>query len=125
MWMFVGTMGLLLMPKLLGFLVVLAHGAERRGCGGGLRLLAGLLLETLISGLLARVVMLTQSAAVVAIFAGRDSGWKPQRRDDGALVLGETARRYRGHTIMGIAMGFAAWLVSPSLALWMSPVVLG
>ena len=125
MWMFVGTMGLLLMPKLLGFLVVLAHGAERRGCGGGLRLLAGLLLETLISGLLAPVVMLTQSAAVVAIFAGRDSGWKPQRRDDGALPVGETVRRYRGHTILGVATGCTAWLVSPSLALWMSPVVLG
>jgi membrane glycosyltransferase len=125
MWMFVGTMGLLLTPKLLGFLVVLTRGAERRGCGGSLRLLAGLLLETLISGLLAPVVMLTQAAAVVAIFMGRDSGWKPQRRDDGALPLGETVRRYRGHTTLGIAMGSAAWLVSPSLALWMSPVVLG
>ena len=125
MWMFVGTMGLLLTPKLLGFLVVLTRGAERRGCGGSLRLLAGLLLETLISGLLAPVVMLTQAAAVVAIFAGRDSGWKPQHRDDGAPPLGETVRRYRGHTTLGVAMGSAAWLVSPSLALWMSPVVLG
>jgi membrane glycosyltransferase len=124
-WMFVGTMGLLLTPKLLGFLVALVRGAERRGCGGGLRLLAGLLLETLVSGLLAPVVMLTQSAAVVAIFAGRDSGWKPQRRDDGTLPLGETVHRYRGHTILGVAMGCAAWLVSPSLALWMSPVVFG
>lgn len=125
MWMFVGTMGLLLTPKLLGFLVVLAHGAERRGCGGGLRLLVSLLLETVISGLLAPVVMLTQSAAVVAIFAGRDSGWKPQQREDGVLPVREAVRRYRGHTILGVAMGYAAWLVSPSLALWMSPVEIG
>lgn len=125
MWMFVATMGLLLAPKLLGVLVVLTHGTERRDCGGGLRLLASLLLETLISGLLAPVVMLTQSAGVLAIFAGRDSGWTPQRRDDGTLSLRESFRRYRGHTILGLVVGCAAWLVSPSLALWMSPVVLG
>ncbi len=125
MWMFVGTMGLLLIPKLLGCLAVLLHGADRRGCGGGLRLLVSLVLETLIAGLLAPVVMLTQSVDVVAILAGRDSGWNPQRRDDGSMPLGETVRRYRRHTILGVVMGIAAWLVSPSLALWMSPVVLG
>ena len=125
MWMFVGTMGLLLVPKLLGCLAVLATGAERRGCGGGLRLLASLLIETLIAGLLAPVVMLTQSIDVVAILVGRDSGWNPQRRDDGGLPLREMVRRYRRHTVLGVVLGVAAWLVSPSLALWMSPVVLG
>jgi membrane glycosyltransferase len=125
MWMFVGTMGLLLIPKLLGCLAVLLHGPDRRGCGGGPRLLASLVLETLIAGLLAPVVMLTQSVDVVAILAGRDSGWNPQRRDDGSMPLRETVRRYRRHTILGVVMGIAAWLVSPSLALWMSPVVLG
>ncbi len=125
MWMFVGTMGLLLMPKLLGCLAVLANGSNRRGCGGGIRLMISLLLETLVAGLLAPVVMLTQSVDVVAILAGRDSGWNPQRRGDGSLPLREIVRQYRRHTILGVLMGVAAWLVSPTLALWMSPVVLG
>ena len=125
MWMFVGTMGLLLVPKLLGCLAVLANRSDRRGCGGGPRLLASLVLETLVAGLLAPVVMLTQSADVVAILAGRDSGWNPQRRGDGSAPFRDTARRYRRHTILGVLMGVAAWLVSPTLALWMSPVVLG
>ena len=124
-WMFVGTMGLLLLPKLLGCLVVLANGSDRRGCGGGLRLVASLVLETIVAGLLAPVVMLTQSVDVAAILAGRDSGWNPQRRGDGSLLFRETVRRYRRHTILGGLMGVAAWLVSPTLALWMSPVVLG
>ena len=34
MWMFVATMGLLLMPKLLGCVAVLVRGPVRRGCGG-------------------------------------------------------------------------------------------
>jgi membrane glycosyltransferase len=125
MWMFVSTMALLLIPKLLGYLAVLARPSDRRGCGGGLRLLLGLLLETVTSGLIAPVVMLTQSADVVSILLGRDSGWKPQRREGGPPPLRQIARRYQNHTVLGVAMGVAVWMVSPPLALWMSPVIVG
>ena len=47
MWMFVGTMGLLLAPKLLGAIVVMVHGRERRGCGGVVRLLLSVVIETI------------------------------------------------------------------------------
>ena len=69
--------------------------------------------------------MLTQSAAVVSILAGRDGGWQPQRRDDGVIPFAQTARQYRAHTAIGLLLGLASYLVSPSLLLWMSPVVLG
>jgi membrane glycosyltransferase len=125
MWMFVGTMALLLLPKLFGCIAVLVHGPERRGCGGMLRLLAGVVFESLIAGLMAPVVMLTQTIDVVAILRGRDSGWNVQRRDGGAIPVHETIRLYRRHTILGVALGVLAWLVSPYLAAWMLPVVLG
>ena len=124
MWMFVGTMGLLLVPKLLGCIVILLHGQERRGFGAA-RLLAGILFETLIAGLIAPVVMLTQTIDVAAILIGRDSGWSAQRRDDGAIPARETRRLYRRHTLLGLLLGGVAWAVSLSLALWMLPVVLG
>ncbi len=124
MWMFVGTMGLLLVPKLLGCIVILLHRQERRGFGV-LRLLAGILFETLIAGLLAPVVMLTQTIDVAAILVGRDSGWTAQRRGDGAIPARETRRLYRRHTVLGLLLGGVAWAVSLSLALWMLPVVLG
>jgi membrane glycosyltransferase len=125
MWLFVGTMALLLLPKALGCVAVMVHGSERRGCGGAVRLVAGMLYETLIAGLMAPVVMLTQSIDVVAILAGRDSGWNVQRRDGGAIPASETRRLYWRHTVLGLALGGIAWLVSPYLALWMLPVVLG
>jgi membrane glycosyltransferase len=125
MWMFVGTMGLLLIPKLLGCIAVLLNGPERRGCGGGVRLLLSLVLESLIAGLIAPLMMLTQSIDVVSILFGRDSGWKPQKRDGGLPSFRETVRRYRRHTVLGFAVGVTAWLVSPPLALWMSPVTVG
>jgi membrane glycosyltransferase len=75
--------------------------------------------------LLAPVAMSVQSIAVVSILAGHDGGWRPQRRDDGHIALREIARRYALHTLFGLALGVAAYLVAPSLFLWMSPVVLG
>ncbi|HSU07438.1 MAG TPA: glucans biosynthesis glucosyltransferase MdoH, partial [Acetobacteraceae bacterium] len=124
MWLFVGTMGLLLAPKLFGCMTVLLHGPTRRGCGGT-RLLAGVMIETVVAGLIAPVVMLTQSIDVASILAGRDAGWSVQRRDDGSLPARAIARRFRFHTILGLLLGLVAWLVSPFLLLWMLPVVLG
>jgi len=101
------------------------HGRERRGCGGGVRLLVSVLIETVISGLIAPVVMMTQSADVCRILLGRDSGWNTQQRADGSVPLREIARRYWRQTALGLLLGASAWAVSPYLALWMLPVVLG
>jgi membrane glycosyltransferase len=124
-WMFVATMALLLIPKLLGCIATFARHAGWRGIGGGARLCGGVLLETLWSGLIAPVVMLTQCADVVSILLGRDAGWSPQRREGEPPRLRDVARRYRAHTIAGIIMAGVVWLISPPLAAWMSPVVLG
>ncbi|MDR3536128.1 MAG: glucans biosynthesis glucosyltransferase MdoH [Acetobacteraceae bacterium] len=125
MWVFGGTMALLLIPKALGACALLLHKADRRGCGGTVRLVASMLLETVIAGLLAPVVMLTQSVDVAAILLGRDSGWNAQRRDDGSIPWRDTVRAYRRHTLLGLVLGGIAWAVSPYLAVWMLPVVLG
>jgi membrane glycosyltransferase len=90
-----------------------------------LGVVSSLLLETLIAGLLAPVVMLTQSIDVVAILLGRDSGWNAQRRDDGGIPLRDIVRLYRRHTVLGVLLGIGGWAVSPFLALWMLPVVIG
>jgi len=124
-WVFIGTMAVLLGPKLLAYIALMLHAQDRRAFGGAVRTLIGVLVETVLAGLIAPVAMLTQSGAVVSILAGRDGGWLPQRRDDGAIPLGQTARQYRAHTIIGLLLGVASYLVSPSLLLWMSPVVLG
>jgi membrane glycosyltransferase len=125
MWLFIGTMALLLVPKVLAWFVVQLRRSERRGVGGTLRSLASMLLETVVAGLLAPVTMLTQSVDVVSILLGRDSGWQPQQRDDGRLRLREVVRLYWRHTLFGVMFGIASYLVSPFLALWMLPVTLG
>ncbi|MEN1972263.1 glucans biosynthesis glucosyltransferase MdoH [Luteimonas sp. MJ204] len=122
---FVVTMTMLLSPKLMGYFATMVDPAMRRGCGGAWRTFVGMLLETLLAALMAPVTMYVQSRGVAGVLAGKDSGWESQRRDDGTLPLRELLRLYGGLTLAGVVAGVAAWMVSPALAAWMSPVILG
>jgi len=125
LWVFTLTMALLFAPKVLGYFATLFDRDSRRGCGGALRMTAGLLLETVLAALMAPVTMYVQSRGVAEVLAGKDSGWDAQRRDDGSLPLSVLVRSYGGLTLFGIGAAVVAWLVSPGLALWMSPVIAG
>jgi membrane glycosyltransferase len=124
-WVFVGTMALLIVPKLLAYILLLTQTDNRGKFGGGLLVFAGILIETLLSGLIAPVMMIFQSSAVGEILLGRDAGWQVQRRDDGAVSRRETVRKYSVPTLFGIAMAISAYAVSLPLLLWMAPVILG
>ncbi|HEY9211622.1 MAG TPA: glucans biosynthesis glucosyltransferase MdoH, partial [Ancylobacter sp.] len=124
-WVFAGTMAILLIPKLFAYGLMLFDAEARRGFGGGFLAFAGVITETLISGLAAPVMMVTQSSAVAGILAGRDGGWNPQRRDDGSVAVGQTMRHFAPHTLLGLALGGAALAISWPLFLWMTPVILG
>ncbi|KRR29971.1 glucans biosynthesis glucosyltransferase MdoH [Bradyrhizobium retamae] len=124
-WVFAGTMGMLIVPKLLAFIVLLADRDTRRKFGGGLLVLGGIGAETILSGLTAPVMMIFQSSAVGEILFGRDAGWQVQRRDDGAVAQRDIVSTYSVPTLIGIAMAISAYAVSLSLLLWMTPVILG
>lgn len=124
-WVFVATMAMLVLPKLLAYIVMLTHRDERKKFGGGFRVLAGIVAETLLSGLTAPVMMIFQSFAVGGILLGRDAGWQVQRRDDGVVSREDTLRKYSVPTLFGIVMAISAYAVSLPLLLWMMPVILG
>jgi membrane glycosyltransferase len=124
-WVFAGTMALLIAPKLLGYGVLLADRGERQAWGTPTSSFVAVLIEILVSGLLAPVMMWTQSSAVAQILLGRDAGWSAQRRDDGTIPVSSLLRRYAWHTAAGLALAAAAYAVSVPLLLWMSPVIAG
>ena len=124
-WVFVGTMGLLIAPKLLAFVVLLTDRDTRKKFGGGFRVLAGIVAETILAGLTAPVMMIFQSAAVGEILFGRDAGWQVQRRDHGEVSRRDIVSTYSMPTLIGIVMAVSAYAVSLPLLLWMSPVILG
>jgi membrane glycosyltransferase len=124
-WVFIGTMGLLIVPKLLGYILLATQTRNRKQFGGGLVVFMGLLIETFLSGLIAPVMMIFQSSAVGEILLGRDAGWQVQRRDDGEWPRAELLRKYAWPTLFGIGMAGSAFAVSLPLLLWMAPVILG
>ena len=124
-WVFLVTMVALLSPKLMGYVAMLTSRKERIGCGGAARAFVSMLLETVLAALMAPVVMYVQSRGVAEVLAGKDSGWDAQQRDDGSISVRDLLRSYGGLSVFGVVMGVAAYVVSPSLAAWMAPVVIG
>jgi membrane glycosyltransferase len=123
--LFAATMLILLAPKIFGLIIALVRSDERRACGGGFRLTISFVFEVIMSALLAPVMMLIQSGAVFQILLGRDTGWKPQRRDDGSIPFMDIVRRHRSHVVLGAITGVSAFMIATSLFAWMSPTILG
>jgi membrane glycosyltransferase len=119
------TMAVLLAPKILGLILALLDRTVRRACGGGGRLVLSSLVEILLSALVAPVAMVIQSGSVASILLGRDTGWNPQRRDDGSIPLRDIVARHGWHMVLGLVAGVAAFALATSLFLWMSPTILG
>jgi membrane glycosyltransferase len=112
-------------PKLLAYVLLLTQRENRKRFGGGFVTLGGIITETLLSGLIAPVMMIFQSSAVGEILLGRDAGWQVQRRDDGGVTRDEVIRRYALPSLIGIVMAVTAYAVSLPLLLWMAPVIVG
>jgi membrane glycosyltransferase len=123
--LFAVTMAILLAPKLFGLILALFSSTMRRACGGGIRLTVSALFEVLFSALFAPIMMVIQSGSVFQILAGRDTGWNPQRRDDGSIPFRDIMRRHRIHTFLGVVAGLSAFMIATSLFAWMSPTIFG
>ncbi|ODR93656.1 hypothetical protein AUC70_12530 [Methyloceanibacter stevinii] len=119
------SLAVLLMPKLLAWAAAMMDSDRRTAAGGGLALTGSVVLEVLLSSLLAPVMMLLQSRAVLDVLLGRDSGWGAQQRfaADASFIV--VARRNLGLTAMGLVSSYAAFSVSMSVWLWLLPVWLG
>jgi membrane glycosyltransferase len=123
--LFAITMSILIAPKVFGLILMLISREGRRSCGGGIRLVISALIEVVLSALFAPILMLIQSGSVFQILLGRDTGWQPQRRDDGSIPMKDIVRRHRWHTVLGAFAGVSAFLIATSLFFWMSPTIIG
>ena len=123
--LFALTMSILLAPKLFGLLLALVQKDTRRGSGGAIRLILSTAFEIVMSALLAPVMMLIQTGHVMHFAFGFDTGWDPQRRDDGSIPFKAIVRRHRWHVALGLLTLVAGFSISPSLVGWMSPTIVG
>jgi membrane glycosyltransferase len=69
--------------------------------------------------------MMIQSRHVFEVFMGRDSGWKPQRRDSGSTTWRDAWYFHRRHMLLSAVTAVIVYFLSPSLLAWVSPALLG
>jgi membrane glycosyltransferase len=125
MRLFLATMAVVLLPKWLGMVLEIKRAYHAGELFGTPRAIVGVIIETLFSMLLAPILMMTQTAAIVQIWLGHDSGWKAQSRGGDAIALKDALRSHWLHSALGILVAFICWETSPGLLVWMSPVILG
>jgi membrane glycosyltransferase len=119
------TLGLLFAPKLMGLGLALVDGSRRRDLGGGLRLTASAVLETLLSALVAPIMMLFHTGFVLTVLLGSAIDWQPQRRQMAGSQLAEAARRFGWVTAVGAVAAVATFQLTPPLFYWLTPVFAG
>ena len=116
--LFSATASLLFLPKILASLLI-----ESSGFGGRLRLALSVLLESVLSALLAPVRMLFHTQFVVASLLGRAVRWRSPQRSDARTDWTHALRRHGIHTMIGIAWTALVWWLEPRYLPWLLPVV--
>jgi membrane glycosyltransferase len=119
------SMVVLLIPKMLGLIRALLSRRIRRGSGGVIGVGASFLLEVILSALYAPILMLIQCRHVFEVFMGRDSGWKPQRRNSGGTTWSDAWHYHKRHMFSSCVTAVIVWFLSPPLLAWLSPALLG
>jgi membrane glycosyltransferase len=119
------SMLVLLIPKMIGLIRALSSKRIRRGAGGVIGVTASFLLETILSALYAPILMVVQCRHVFEVFMGRDSGWKPQRRDSLGTTWTDAWRFHRRHMLLSCVTAVIVYFISPPLLAWVSPALLG
>ena len=121
-FLFIITMLLLFLPRIMALLTTLPRV---RLYGGVAALLTSTLLETLLSILLAPVLMLFHTLFVLQTLLGLQIQWTTQNRSDSGLALAHCLRFYGWMSILGCAAGIAGYIFLGREALWLVPIFLG
>ncbi|KIT15798.1 glucans biosynthesis glucosyltransferase MdoH [Jannaschia aquimarina] len=120
-WLMLVLYGLLLAPKLIGAVALVAAGTPVARLGGAGRFVASLALEIVLSVAYAPILMVQQSKAVLAALLGLRQDWTP-KSEGTRRPLGDIARFHWVETGIGglLAAGMATGYVSP----WLSPIMI-
>lgn len=105
---------LLFLPKILAVVRAVAVPSIRRSFGGGLRIIAGVMIETFISILLAPAIMASHTLMVISIVLGRSVGWGNQTRETDGTAWRDALRIHAFPTVLGIVWTVLAWFIRTS-----------
>lgn len=120
-WLMLVLYGLLLAPKLVGALALVATGTPLSRLGGAGRFALSLLVEIALSVAYAPILMVQQTRAVLATFAGRKMDWTPQVRHGGRYGWTALARFHAVETVLGLLL--ISGMVTGFVSVWLAPIM--
>lgn len=116
---------LLFVPRSIAVASRIRTRGDRMSFGGTSRLVASFVLESVLSLLLAPILMIEHTRAVVGILGGRTTRWSAQCRDGDGVSLRDAVARYWLVTIGGVLWIALLWWTSRETLWWMLPALSG
>jgi membrane glycosyltransferase len=123
--MFLIVATILFLPRLLALLDLLLDPPRRRAFGGLRRAGASVLVETVLSTLLAPLFMLWHTWFVLSMVLGKKVQWNAQTRFGDGTSWSTAVRRHGWQTLLGLGWGTFNWLALPATFWWFAPMLLG
>ncbi len=125
--LFVFTMLLLFLPKIIGVILVVQDKQQAARFGGAGAVIISSVLENICSALLAPINMLFNSKFVIYTLLGQGVSWVTQKRgaDDDDTDWREAILTHTPHIFFGLVWGFSSFIISPPFFWWLSPVLAG
>ncbi len=119
------TLGMLLLPKLMAWLVLERDELRLVGHGDHFEAFVSAGFETFIGMLIAPIMMIYHTQFVCATLIGHRVHWTAQQRGECGTTFREAASALRLHTLIGVLGMIFVAVYAPSLFWWLLPVGLG
>jgi membrane glycosyltransferase len=114
---------ILFLPKVLSILLLVLHERNARAYGGVARLSLSVILEIVLSSLLAPIRMTFHSRFVVQNLLGRTVTWRSQGREDAETSWSEAVRHHGFDTLFASAWGISLYWLNPDYFWWVTPII--
>ena len=114
---------LLFFPKALSILLIALKRRHARAYGGVVRLTVSVLLEILLSSLLAPIRMVFHSRFVLLNLLGRTVAWRSQERGDDETGWREAIRQHGLDSLWASAWGATLFWLNPYYFWWVTPII--
>lgn len=125
MLLFLVTVVMLTLPKVLAVVHACLKRERRMQFGGGPRLALSAAFEHVLSALQAPIQMCFNTRFVIEILSGREVPWGTQRREAGGVDWGGIVNAHAMQTAVGVVWAMIALHVNSVFFWWLSPVTFG
>lgn len=119
------TMIMLVLPKIWGWLETVSCRERRRLQGGGIRLMASVIIESLVSCSMAPAMMVFHTRFVFNTLRGRKITWNSQNRDESQLGWLTAWKNFGVLSVLGGLISIAVLSSGVASLCWFLPISLG